>query len=598
MLRSSNSICCLMVQIRSSKKNATIMKHPNRLIAVLAILLLPFISFTQDTGQKIRISQGLTVLGTYNVTAAPTDSESPAIVSINTATGINFEALDATPNTVGNRLCQGVTDGNCGWYKAFWIFGDGNYLSFPDNITALDAPSRRVDNYRYSNAGTYRPVVYLTEKYHNTKPPEEARAELQVANAAASGTYIELTRRLAASPGRTVDIDFNHSPRVDYPMNFVLSYRKQEPAEAVLFYYNSLYNSNTSIASPIDLFSFKRNEATAYQSAGFSPRVVHNLAEGIGARLGDLEDYEASGTILDALNTTFKSRLTYKVGDLQGGLPEGMTELRVFPVLQTLPRTSMPANLLTEVPATSFPYFAAILIGTEEVTDNDPAYAQLTKDASILFGNTGSLRLSPNSPFYIRGIQRLNLKMESSHDPNSLVVKEVQALGNGKFKVIFLLTICNKGQGSETSPTLVFRDLTAGKFATQPVLGNIGSVTPNWSGGSGAELWTVGLDGFVIPGVPEHYEPSCRELTFSMETDAAGVARLYQSAPRALEVCVRFSTGAGECNMNDPLVNDIPITEKLASLDCGTGQYGLLFFVLLLVLGIITLWFLFGGRNL
>ena len=574
------------------------MKHPNRLIAVLAILLLPFTGFTQDTGQKIRISQGLTVLGTYDVTAAPTDSESPATISIQTSAGINFEALDATPNTVGNRLCQGVTDGNCGWYKAFWILGDGNYLSFPDNITALDAPSRRVDNYRYSSAGTYQPVVYLTEKYHNTKPPEEARAILQVTDAGASGTYVELTRRLAASPARKVDVDYNHSPRVDYPMNFVLSYRKQEPVEAVLFYYNSLYNSNTANALPTDLFSFKRNEATAYQGAGFSPRVVQNLAEGVGARLGDLEDYEASGTILDGLNTKFKSRLTYKVGNLPGGLPEGMTELRVFPVLQTLPRTSMPANLLTEVPASSFPYFATLLIGTEEVTDNDPAYPQLTKDASILFGNTASLRLSPNSPFYIRGIQLLNLKMETSHDPNSLVVKEIQALGNGKFKVRFLLTICNKGQGSETSPTLVFNDLTAGKLGSKPVLGNIDGALLNWSGGSVAEPWTVELHGFVIPGVPENYEPSCRELTFFMETDAAGVDRLYQSSPRALEVCVRFSTGTGECSKNDPLIKEIPTTEKLASLDCGIGHYGLLFFVLMLVLGIITLWFLFEGRNL
>jgi len=574
------------------------MKHPNRLMAALAILFLPISSFTQDTGQKIRISQGATVLGTYNGSAAPTDSESPANVFINTSTGINFEALDATPNTVGNRLCQGVTDGNCGWYKAFWIFGDGNYLSFPDNITELDAPSRRVNNYRYSSAGAYQPVVYLTEKYHNTKPPEEARALLQVTDAGASGTYVELTRRLAASPDRKVDVDYNHSPRVDYPMNFVLSYRKQEPVEAVLFYYNSLYNSNTSNASPTDLFSFKKNEATYYQGTGFSPRVVNNLAEGIGASSGDFEDYEAPGTILDGLNAKFKSRLTYKVGGFQGVLPEGMTELRVFPVLQTLPRTSMPANLLAELPTTRLPYFATILIGTEEVTDNDPAYAQLTKNASILLGPTSSLRLSPNSPFYIRGIQLLNLKMETSHDPNSLVVKEIQALGNGKFKVRLLLTICNKGQGSETSPTLVFRDLTAGKFVSKPVLGNIDGAIPSWSGGTAAESWTVGLDGFVIPGVPENYEPSCRELTFSMETDAVGVARLYQSSPRALEVCVRFSTGAGECSMNDPLVKEIPTTEKLASLDCGTGQYGFLFFVLLLVLGIITLWFLFSGRNL
>lgn len=596
MLRGMNLLQTDLSQMSASQKRNSPMKHLNRLVASVAILLSFFSSNAQDTGQKIRVSQGRTVLGTYGATGAATDSESPATVPINSLAGITFEALDATPNTVGNKLCVGVNDGNCGWYKGFWIFGDGNYQSFSDNLTQLDTPSRTIINYRYAVPGTYNPVVYLTEKYHNTKPPEEARAFLNVSSTGASGSYVETTQRLANITGRNLDVDFNHQPRVDYPMNFVLSYRKSEPASLVLFYYNSLISNNYSTWTPTGLFSFKSNEATDYQGAGFTPVVENDIAP-TAVSPGGLKSGGRSGSILDALNSKFKSRLVYDVSDFPGALPDNMTELRVFPVIQTVSLDSLPENLLSELPTTRFPTFATILVGTDSVGPNDPAYGLLLKNALTLFGNLSSLRLSPNSQLYIRGIELTNMKLETSHDPNSLVVTDIVAAGGGKYKVTFRMIICNKGQGTESRPSLVFNDLTGGKYNTKPVLGDVNGATVTWSGGDAGSAWVAELNGFTITGVPENYAPSCRELFFTIETDANGVNRLYQSSPRALEVCVNFSTGSGECSKNEPLLKDAFQLDSNRDANAGIRCDGILRYLLLLILGLIVLWYLLIGRS-
>ncbi|MFN0214297.1 MAG: hypothetical protein ACKVT2_08580 [Saprospiraceae bacterium] len=523
-------------------------------ILFIALFAIPFFmqdAFAQpgETGQRMRISQGRTVLGTFsaNGTSAESGVSTPRLIT--EAEPLTFESLDAeAPPTVGNRLCQGVTDGNCGWYKAFWIFGDGNYMKFADDVSSLDAASRSILGYRYFQRGVYKPVVYLTEKYHNDNPPEAARANIDINGAAASGTPIEPTVRLATATDRKVDIDYNHSPRPGYPMNFVLSYRRTDPATAVLLYYNALTTPDFSTFTPARLLQYKTSESAFYQTSVFAPQIVEDLA------VGSTPPFVFGGpSILDDLNTKFKSRLLYNVANPIAPLTESLTELRVFPVLETYKMVDLPSGVLP--PASSPASFVCILIGTDSVLSSDPARGRMIKNANVLFGNNfnGSFSLGGNNPQYIRGIEIMNLSLDASHDPNALVVTDIRDLGNGKFRVTFKLMICNKGSGNETNPTLTFNDLTDGRYTSQPVFGELGGITPGWLGGGAGVSWSANLPGFQITGVPPNYEPSCRELTFSIDTDAEGVARLYQETPRALQVCVKFSGGDGECNPNDML---------------------------------------------
>ena len=559
------------------------------LLSVFSFFSLVSIAQPGETGQRLEISQGGLVLDVFYANGNSTRTNAPETLSINNAFPLGFRSLDGVPRTIATRSCVGVMNGDCGWYKAFWIFGDGNYYKPENYDTELDVPTLFVGNYRYAQPGLYQPVVYLTEKYHNTKPPEAARAVIQVSTTGASGTYVERTKILENVPDRNVFIDYNHTPRVDYPINLVLSYRRNQGARALLLYYNSLANQAHSNFIPTQLFTFLTNEATNYQGLGYKPGVEEDIVneEGLRENYGKL-GMNGSGNILDSLKAKFKSRLIYDFSQLSAGLPQELTELRVFPVLQTETMQSIPSQLFTEFPTTQFPCFAAILVGQDSVASTNVAYTRLMQQAQKLFGQINSLRLGPNNNNYIQGIELLNLKLQTSHDPNSLVVDNIQPLDNGKFNVLFRLTICNQGEVTESNPSLEFHDLTGGKFSAKPELRDIGTAIPTWEGGTAGLPWRVSLAGFNVPGTPNSSVPSCRELFFTMETDAQGVKKLYLDVPRAMEVCVDFSAGVGECSKNDVL-EEVPPAEQCDMRLC---------YMILSILLIILLWYFLRGIRL
>lgn len=548
----------------------------------------PLIAIAQpgETGQRLEVSQGGLVLDVFYANGNSTRTNAPQTLSITNAFPLGFRSLDGVPQTIATKSCAGVTNGDCGWYKAFWIFGDGNYYKPENYDTELDVPTLFVGNYRYAQPGTYQPVVYLTEKYHNTKPPEAAKAVIQVSTTGASGAYVERTKILENKPDHNVFIDYNHPPRVDYPINLVLSYRKTQGANALFLYYNSLANQAHTSFAPTQLFTFLVNEATNYQGLEYKPDIQEEIdnTKPLMAVVG--KQSIRSGSILDGLNAKFKSRLIYDFSQLSTNLPQGMSELRVFPVLQTMDMQYMPPQLFTVTPTIQFPCFAAILVGQDSVASSDASYDRLIQQAQLLFGPINSMRLGPNNNNYIQGIELLNLKLQTSHDPNSLVVDSIQPLANGKYKVRFRLTICNQGEVTESNPSLEFHDLTGGKFSSKPELEDIGTAIPSWEGGTAGIPWRVALAGYNVPGTPNSSIPSCRELFFTMETDAQGVDKLYRDVPRALEVCVDFSAGVGECSKNDVLVKIVPPVEQ-----CDTR----LLMILLGILLIILLWYFLKG---
>lgn len=493
--------------------------------------VLPMLS-GQNTGQRIRVYQGEAIRGSF-------DSAGGTLI-IQNEVPLTFQVFDSL-GTVPNQACEGELDQDCGWYKGFWLMGDGNYIKFAENLRTLDADSRIIRNYSYPQAGTYQPVVYLTEKYHNDNPPEAARVTIN--KTAGAGNFSETPIRLAA-PERKVDIDFNHAPRVKYPTNFVVSYRNDDNNARVLFYYNALGRAGSASIAPVSLMRHRVSEYANYHNTGVGPVVTEDI---LSSATGAMPLY--TGTILDALNSKFKSFLAYNVDQVDSDITPGRTELRVFPVLESFAMTDLPGDSLPGKPM----LFAAVLIGTSPVSTDDPAYSKLVGTAKGLLGDTipDNLQLSPNSDLFIRGIEMLELNMLRSHDPNSLTVTDIRDLGNGQYRAFFRMIICNEGSAPETKISLIFNDLTGGKYGARPDITNVTAGT--WTGGSNGAPWEVPLLNFQISGVPENYKPSCKSVLFSIDTDLDGIQRLYQETPRALNVCVRFSSGAGECSENEPL---------------------------------------------
>jgi hypothetical protein len=511
-------------------------KTLTRLFTVLPLGLLYWSAMAQG-GQTLKIMQNGAEL-----------RPAAGNITVTSPNPLNLLVLDANPATVPNAPCNSELDQACGWYKGFWMFGDGNYLKFEDNVRTLDAASRNIPSYNYGRNGVYQPVVYLTEKYSNDEPPEAARATVVVNRTNPSGVITEPTRRLAGNPARKIDIDYNHAPRVEYPMNFVLSYRQGDPAEQVLFYYNAIQTGNAlSTISPVSLMNYTASESAIYHTSAFVPSPYDNLPSGAG---GPAPVY--FGTILQGLNSKFNNLLSYNVRGPVGVFTENLTELRVFPVLTTKKLTDMPDGKIPVSPA----IFLAIILGTDSLSTAEMTDLKLYNLATQLLGPNlpTNLRISPNSNLYIRGIQVMNLQVARSHDPNSLTVTAINDLGNGKFRVSFRMIICNEGVVAENNPSLTFNDLTGGKYAERPVFVAINGVTPEITP-DGAP-WKVNLPGFQISGTPTQYKPSCRSLLFTIDTDADGVQRLYQEDPRALEICVEFSEGAGDCSKNEPLLAD------------------------------------------
>lgn len=578
------------------------MKHLRPLMAILAILSLHFVTNAQDGGQRLRISQGNTVLGTYGLGETP-HTASPPSLSITNLSGLTFESLDSTTQTVGNAYCADSDDGNCGWYKASWIFGDGNYKFFPQSNSTMDLASKTITGYRYAKSDQYGPIVYLTEKYHNKRPPGSASASITV-NYPPNTTlppYQELTKRLATTPNRRIDIDYNHEPRVDYPFNMVLSYRKDEPITTVYYYYNSLFNNQLYSLTSTRLVQYVKTEETNYQRG----RLLTSVDDSAFFRDGSKDsaangNLSPEGNLLDLLIPKFESRLVYDVREISKDQPSGLTEFRLFPVFQTLGLDKMPNGLLVDTPMVREPAFAAIIVGQDSLSGTD--FQGLIATANFLFGtNLNSLQLGPNDPRFIRGIQLLNLPMKASHDPNSLVVTKIDTLSGGQYNVTFKLRVCNEGLGMEHSPTLTFRDLTNGHYGAKPVLSaeifdNTTNLDTTWK--FVGNRWSVNLDGFTIVGLApkmidseEHFVPSCRTIIYSILTDETGVNRLYQDSPRALEVCVTFSAGAGDCTDNEALTKETPPTPQ--PIPC---ENGLLFYLLVGVIALI-LWWYFLWRN-
>jgi len=546
----------------------------------------PEVKITADKGQQILVKQNGQLRAKGNVgglMSNTTGVTAGSAIKLNNSSPFDFEFKDEL-KTVPNNDCRDTTCNECGWYKAFWIFGDGNYRKFANDVSYMDAASLKV-NYRYGNNATYVPAVYLTERYHNDEKPEAARIAIEVTGGA-SGTLVDSPRRLDPA-SKTTDIDYNDEFRKKYPTVFVLSHLKSENITRSFFFYNSTRREGIYI--PTKIASHDTTEIPSYY------KVAGRFETNYDTLGGPFRNLYAGG-VLDEFRKSFLSCTQYNyAGTVDPTLTASLNELRMFPVLNTI--NFGPG----QIPQDSA-VVATVVLGTSPLTGE--ALINMRNLIISLFTPDTSLNIPSNLqvfinvgegqevvPEYIRGVSFATLRVLASHDPNNLFVTKIDTISSDKYKVSFSQRICNQSEMTEISPVLEFHDLTGGHYAATPEFFDLDSgVTIIPRIGSGYIL-----QNFTIGPVPAQYIPKCKFVHFRIETDLAGVQRLFQEDPRALEVCVKFSNAVAgtepECSVNDVLkAEDL---QRLQPPPVDNNNCWILFFLALLVLILI----IYAWRN-
>ena len=541
---------------------------------------------TKDKGQQILVKQNGVPRATGNVNGLVGATTGATSVKLNNSAPFEFVFNDAL-KTVPNNDCRDTTCNECGWYKAFWIFGDGNYRKFANDVSHMDKASLKV-NYRYGNRATYAPAVYLTERYHNDEKPEAARIAIEVTGGASS-TLSDSPRRLDSAT-KTTDIDYNDEFRKKYPTVFVLSHLKSDSITRSFFFYNS--TRREGIYTPTKIATHDTTEIPSYY------KVAGRFETNYDTLGGSFQNLYGGG-LLTEFRKSFKSCIQYDVaGTIDPTLTANLNELRMFPVLET---ENFGAGQIPQDSAV----VATVVLGRSPLTGQ--ALTNMRNLLISLFSPDVSLNIPSNlqvftnvgegqevASEYVRGVSFATLRVLASHDPNSLFVTKIDTISSDKYKVSFSQRICNQSEMPEEDPIIKFEDLTSGHYSALPEFFNLDAdVIPKLERMEGTiPIFT--LNGLEIGGVPAQYIPKCKFVHFRIETDLEGVKRLYQEAPRVLKVCVAFNNAAGilyECSENDVLkAEDL---QTLLPPPVDNNNCWILFFLALLVLILI----IYAWRN-
>lgn len=525
------------------------MKTRSPFVPGLIALLLPFFFYAQncppdngrDAGQQLKVKHRGVSLGTGT-------ASSLATISGNINAPFQFELFDRD-TTVPNNDCRDTLCNVCGWYKGFWIFGDGNFIKYGNDISHMDTASLKA-SYKYSRTGTYQPVVYLTERYHNDQKPDAARIQINVTGTPATPAT-DSPVLLAAN--ETAEIVYNHELRKEFPTVFVLSQKKQPAVSRVLFFYNALFSAEDNTTRPRQLMTFDKTEVPAYLRAALNEPLPYNL------RNPDFFN-RFNAPFFTYWGNQFGNCKEYGIdsGKIDKDQTNGLNELRLFPVMNV---DDFPPNQVPTLPGR----VVSVVLGYQPLSGEalrqlrDQLYTLIPDSIDlgddlkvydiVSDGNDGQ-----GTAEYIIGIADQKIPVVASHDPNNLFITKIDTLTGGRYNVSFSLRICNQGENTEENPSIAFHDLTGGHYSAQPQLIDLpNDVTVTWFTTGRSD--SVSLAGFSINGVPVNYAPKCRFVHFSIETDQTGVDWLKKEDPRALEVCVTFSgaTGGQDCSVNDVL---------------------------------------------
>lgn len=573
-----------------------------RTIYALALLLLVGQVVLAQTSPCLRLS---TDAGACD---NPPSSLSSAIQAVNFTHKSKTAGLSANPEAR---------------YKAFWIFGDGNFMFYPDRSKALDE-STLDQNYVYHRGGKYNVRSVLVEKKSNKQPPDKelisVDVELSSSKGAAGPTLpgTSFTTQLADNNRAAV---FNHEKvRLGgYETALVVSsYLPASSAQPVaLVCYNSYRGNSRQPFSGGQLFARSNVEV---EKANYTS---NDFPHQIGATTN------LDGILGSALSSSGYGNVIMQPVRVNSDLiAPSFNEFRCFPIFRTEPRNASGLLTSTGIPdldTTGMGETQFLVLILEGATVN-PQYNSQSLESQLLFGNgpvtnqpfispitaaerqrilsllqthcpalyqvvdTTTLAL-PNG-MYIRGASHRVVSIVSSIDPTMLEVKSICAAENGLYDVAMKMTICNEGNAEE--PHISVRiDNLAGIQIIEPKFDSTGldsflyqpRVMPTWK-----FAYLQGLAGaYNDAGV---YASSCISRDFSFKTDWNGAQKL--AVKGSLKATVTFHTALIKPTQEFPnVMDDATLLSKENGYNCqpdGKGNYWWLW-LLLFLLGLIIWWY-------
>jgi hypothetical protein len=495
-------------------------------------------------------------------------------------------------------------------YKAFWMFGDGNFRYYPHRDSLSDVGTL-TETYTYRRGGNYVVGTALTEKKSNTKPPLRDRTirVLNVPNVATPAPNSPFVVTLSAN-NKTADILPSDSLRPhEYETAFAVSLPRDAGNTGVYFFFNGQINgSNINAALMHEFVALNLPDYAA--GSAYTTGTVASLGSYWNRELGRKFQHYVYVPISSSNWSAMPTDADF-------------TEYRVFPILKTVWNTPSPSGLpksrflavvvgsgMAERPGfkDGKPTSAGNLQGQSFYTEDK--LAELDRLRDLYFPNANIQEPiyydSAQNPIYLRGMYETNVPMVGSIDPNELEILSICPKEGGKYEVKLRLQVCNKGIIPENDVQVRLIDHTGGSFTD---LAFSSTPAPVFSYDAPSNTWRFSLPGGLeavleptdlLPGTADKaYEPKCRELYFTLTADANAVQRI--AAGNALEMCVTFvSSGLpDECGYHfeiQPTRSILKQGYKCGGNDVpsGAGNCGVLCLLLVLVLVAVLVWWFFN----
>ena len=518
-------------------------------------------------------------------------------------------------------------------YKAFWIFGDGNYKSFPDGTFDEDTATLDI-NYQYFMPGGYTPTAILVEKKSDEEPPGTTSRRIQydlpvqkVPQEDSKNKRDGTENGLAPSAGEpsepareriqfndrisgpnTADIESSSLVRLGgYKMAFAVSTMLPQSAAnqaVVLFLYNSAKLKDEDAFTPMNIFSSTDLKQASYTESAFKTGTTIGHLPGT---LGSVIHRKYQNVIAQPLNVNFDKK------------PESFTEFRMFPVLQTTPKVNgVISTGIPQLDATGMgeAQFVALVIDNTSLnvefdnadslnqiilptSSNQPltnSSAEIARILSLINQYFPELRniisdtttLAIGNGMFIRGFAYRSELIKTSIDPTELRVLSI-CPNKENFDVNMSMTVCNEGNAPEDSVTVALRN-TKG-ILIQDLQFDPAQFSTKLNGLFPDEFLSfsyLNLPEFIQATAATH--ANCFEVKFDFKTDWNGVEKLRDGG--AFTASVHFTSAEIKPKQDFPSIAlDSLKVDRKSGYNCGPKDNCWWLYVVLFALLIVVWWY-------